>query len=97
MKKVLKTVGAFLLASMMLTSCYTYTSVVGEGPQGKGEVTQKNHYLIGGLAPIAVSDSKEMAEGAENYEVETKITFIDALLSGITSGIYTPTTTTVRK
>ena len=96
-KKVLKFAGVALLCSTLLTSCYTYTSVVGTGAQGNTEVKQANHYLIGGLVPIAVSDSKAMADGAENYEVTTSQTFIDGLLSSITGGIYTPSTTIVRK
>lgn len=80
-----------------LSSCYTYTSVVGDGAQGNKEVTEWNHYVIYGLAPVGVSDSKEMADGAENYEVTTRQTFVNGLISGLTFGIYTPTTTTVKK
>jgi hypothetical protein len=86
-----------LLCGFLLTSCYTYTSVVGDGAQGSDEVTKWNHYLIYGLAPVGVSDSKEMSGGAENYEVKTRITFVNGLLSGLTFGIYTPSTTTVKK
>jgi hypothetical protein len=35
--------------------------------------------------------------GAENYEVTTRQTFVNGLVSGLTFGIYTPTTTTVKK
>lgn len=96
-KNLLKFAGVALLCGTLLTSCYTYTSVVGTGAQGNTEVKAANHYLIYGLAPISISDSKAMADGAENYEVTTKQTFIDGLLSAITSGIYTPSTTIVRK
>jgi hypothetical protein len=34
-----------------------------------------------------------MADGAENYEVTTRQTFVNGLVSGLTFGIYTPTTT----
>jgi hypothetical protein len=44
--------------SILLTSCFSYTSVVGNGGQNKTSVTQWNHYVIGGLAPVGVSDSK---------------------------------------
>ncbi len=84
-------------SSMLLTSCYTYTSVVGEGAQGNSDTTKWNHYVIAGLAPVNVSDSKEMADGAKNYTVKTRQTFINGLISGVTFGIYTPTTTTVTK
>ncbi|WP_158796728.1 Bor family protein [Pedobacter sp. L105] len=96
-KKFTKIVFASLCASIMLSSCYTYTSVVGNGPQKNQEVTKWNHYLIDGLAPVGVSDSKEMAGGATDYSVFTRQTFVNGLISVITLGIYTPTTTTVKK
>ena len=95
-KKVFQLFGV-LLCSALLTSCYTYTSVVGEGAKGNQEVTKWNHYIIYGLAPVGVSDSKAMAGGATNYTVTTRQTFVNGLVSGTTFGIYTPTTTTVTK
>ena len=92
-----KILATALFVGTMMTSCYTYTSVVGEGALGNREVTAKNHYLIGGLAPVAVSNSKEMAAGAKNYEVTTSQTFVDGLLAFLTSGIYSPSTTIVKK
>lgn len=82
---------------VMLSSCYTYTYTVGNGPQTGVAVTEKNHYVIYGLAPIKTSDPIKMAGGAANYQVTIQHTFIDGLLNAITFGIYTPTTTTVRK
>ncbi len=84
-------------SSILLTSCYSYTSVVGSGAQGNSETTEWNHYVIYGLAPVGVSDSKAMAGGAENYTVTTRQSFVNGLVSAITFGIYTPTTTTVTK
>ena len=81
----------------LLTSCYSYTVVVGDGGTGQKEVKEWNHYLIEGLAPVAVSDAQEMAGGAENYTVVTKQTFFNGLIASLTSGLYTPTTTTVIK
>jgi len=97
MKKTFTTLTVGLALSFMLSSCYSYTSIVGNGPQGNQEITKWNHYVIGGLAPVGVSDSKQMADGAENYSVHTRQTFVNGLVSAITFGIYTPTTTTVKK
>ena len=83
--------------SIMLTSCFSYTSVVGKGAQGNASVTKWNHYVIGGLAPVGVSDSKEMAAGATDYTVTTKQSFVNGLIAALTFSIYTPTTTTVTK
>ncbi len=97
MKKALKFVAMSFVAATMLTSCYSYTSTVGKGAQTGVKTTKWNHYVIAGLAPVGVSDSKQMADGAEDYTVHTRQTFINGLISGITFGIYTPTTTTVTK
>lgn len=84
-------------ASLLLTSCYSYTSVVGEGAQGNEKTTKWNHYVIYGLAPVGVSDSKEMADGAEDYTVHTRQSFVNGLVSALTFGLYAPSTTTVTK
>ena len=97
MKKTIKMMSVVFTASMLLTSCFSYTSVVGIGAQGTSQTTSWNHYVIYGLAPIEVSDSKQMADGAENYTVHTRQSFVNGLVSAITGGIYTPTTTTVIK
>jgi hypothetical protein len=96
-KKIMKTMTVVFAASMLLSSCYSYTSVVGKGAQGNSQTTEWNHYVIYGLAPVGVSDSKQMADGAENYSVHTRQSFVNGLVSAITFGIYTPTTTTVTK
>ena len=96
-KKSVKMVAILLTSSMLLTSCYSYTSVVGEGAQGSKETTEWNHYVIFGLAPVGVSDSKVMADGAEDYTIHTRQSFVNGLISAVTFGIYTPTMTTVTK
>ena len=84
-------------ASVLLTSCYSYTTVVGTGAQGNQQVTEWNHYVVYGLAPVGVSNPSEMAGGAENYTIYTRHTFINGLVNAITFGLYAPTTTTVTR
>ncbi len=96
-KKTTKVMAVAFAAAMLLTSCYSYTSVVGNGAQGNSQTTKWNHYVVYGLAPVGVSDSKQMADGAENYTVHTRQSFVNGLVSALTFGIYTPTTTTVTK
>lgn len=96
-KNSMKTMAILFASSMLLSSCYSYTSVVGEGAKGNSQTTKWNHYVVYGLAPVGVSDSKQMANGAENYTVHTRQTFVNGLVSGLTFGLYTPTTTTVTK
>ena len=95
--KTMKMMVLVFASSMLLTSCYSYTSVVGKGAEGNNQTTKWNHYLLSGLAPIGVSDSKAMAAGAEDYTVHTRQTFVNGLVSALTFGIYSPSTTTVTK
>jgi len=97
MKKISRNVLALALLAISLSSCYTYTYTVGKGPQTGIEVTKKNHYLMAGLAPLKVSDPVQMAGGATDYQVTITHTFVDGLINGLTGGIYTPTTTKVKK
>jgi hypothetical protein len=97
MKKMISRGVAIVAAGMMLTSCYTYTTVVGDGAKGSSSKTEWNHYILWGLAPVGVSDAKAMADGADDYTVTTRQSFVNGLISGITFGIYSPTTTTVTK
>ena len=86
-----------LAFAFVMSSCYTYTYSVGNGPQTGVEVKEKNHYVIYGLANVGQSDPVEMAGGAEDYQVTITHTFIDGLLNSLTFGIYNPTTTIVKK
>ena len=97
MKKTIKSLAIASLFAVTLSSCYTYTTVVGNGAQGNKEVKAWNHYLIGGLAPVGVSDPAELAGDATDYDVKTEITFVNGLVNALTFGIYAPSTTTVTK
>ncbi len=97
MKKSIKLIACLALLLVTLSSCYTYTTVVGNGAQGNQETTQWNHYVIFGLAPVGVSNPKQLAGGAKDYTVVTQQTFVNGLISAITFGIYTPTTTKIIK
>jgi len=97
MKKSILNLAFVLGLSLMTTSCFTYTFSVGEGAQTGLEVKKMNHYLIYGLAPVSVTDPNELADGADNYDVTIQHTFVDGLINAITLGIYSPTTTIIKK
>ncbi len=97
MKKTILKSFAILGLSILLTSCFSQTYTVGTGAQSGIVVKEKNHYLIGGLAPLKTSSPTKMAAGAKNYEVNTQHSFVDGLINLLTFGLYTPTTTKVTK
>jgi len=82
---------------MSLTSCYVHEYTIGKGAQTSVKKTKKNHFAINGLASIKTAQPEEMANGAKDYTVKTRFTFVDYLISSITYKLYTPTTTTVTK
>ena len=96
-KKSVKMLAIICTVAFLLSSCYSYTSVVGDGAQGNEKITKWNHYVIEGLVPVGISDAKQMAGDTDDYTVHTRITFINGLVSALTFGIYTPSTTTVTK
>lgn len=96
-KRLFKVLAILLASILLLTSCYTYTIIVGEGAQGHREISKWNHYAIFGLAPIAITNVEQMAGGTINYTVKTEVTFWNGLVTALTYGIYSPTTTTVIK
>ena len=83
--------------SLSMTSCYTVSYAVGAGSQTGVTVVEKNHFLVAGLAPIKIADPTKMAGDAKDYQVIIKHSFVDGLFNILTSGMYTPTTTIVKK
>jgi len=95
-RKIFKLAFVFVV-SVMMTSCYTVTATVGSGSQTGERMVGHNHFLIGGLVPVGIANVKEMAGDAKDYQVTVTHTFVDGLLAAITGGLYTPTTTIVKK
>ena len=85
-----------LTVALLMTSCYSITFTVGQGAKTGVEVVDRNHYLIGGLAPIKWLTPKQWP-GAKDYTVTIEHTILDGLLAALTGGIYTPTTVKIRK
>jgi hypothetical protein len=96
-QSILTSICAACFCMLALTSCYQYNVTVGQGAKGGQVVTKWNHYVLFGLAPVGVSDAKALAGGASDYTVNIKHSFVNGLVTGLTFGIYTPTTTTVTK
>jgi hypothetical protein len=82
---------------LCMTSCYSLSYTVGNGASNGVTNRGKNHYLIEGLVALKTTTPAELAGGAKDYEVTVEHTFIDGLVRVITGGLYTPSTTTVRK
>ena len=77
MKKSIVQLSVMLFIAFTMSSCYTYTYTVGDGPKNGIEIKQKNHYFIAGLAPGKTSDPIKMAGDAKDYQVKIQHTFVD--------------------
>lgn len=97
MKKKIGTLSFIFLLSLIFNSCYTISYSVGEGGKTNEKIKEKNHYVIYGLAPIKRSDPVKIAGASKDYTVIIQHTFFDGLINALTFGIYTPTTTIVKK
>ena len=97
MKKKLNVIIVSVALSMLMSSCFTNKFMVGEGAQTGIEIKAKNNYFLVGLIDGKTSDPNAMVSGAKNYTVTIEQSFVDGLLGALTFGIYTPTTTIVRK
>jgi hypothetical protein len=95
--KKLKKLALSLILTASLSSCYVSTFVVGNGATANTEQKGKNQYFLGGLITGQQADTKAMAGGKSDYTIESKFTFVDSLLNGITFGIYSPRTVIVKQ
>jgi len=97
MKNKFVTCAVFSFLCLSMASCYTLSYTVGNGPQTGETLVEKNYYVVSGLAPIKTANPAKMAGDAKNYQVTITHTFVDGLINLLTSGLYTPTTTIVKK
>ena len=81
---------------LFISACTTHTHIVGNGAQGSAEVSKRQLWVIS-LVPINDVDTRKMAGGATDYEIQTQVDFIDIIVSGLTSGIVSSRNVTVKK
>ncbi|MBQ5983123.1 MAG: Bor protein [Prevotella sp.] len=84
----------FIGASMMLTSCYNVTTCVNMGMDEPAVMvnTVHNNHFVYGLVGHQKIDAKQYTTDTR-YKIKNYQSFVDGLLSTITFGIYTPSTT----
>lgn len=99
MKKVV--VMIMIVSSLFLIGCSTHIHTVGTGPQTGVKNTARQYYLLYGLIPLNSVDTDGMAGSVANYEIQTQVGPMDALIntaSWVTIvGIVSSRTVTVTK
>ena len=84
------------VATALLSSCYSSTVSVGEMKPTDPAVcvgTAHDAHFINGLIGSPKRDAKKYVGENKDYRIKQYQSFVDGLLSSITAGIYTPTTT----
>jgi len=71
----------------LMPGCFTFRHTVGRGPQNATPMvtTETQWFALYGLVPLDPVDSQTLAGVTRDYRVTTKFTFVDALLSSVTS------------
>lgn len=72
-----------LIGLLLVTACAAHVHTVGSGPAGNDVQTQRQWYVVWGVAPINNVDTHVMAGGATNYRIRTEATVVDWLISAV--------------
>lgn len=94
--KTIARIAAVLVCAACAVSCSTSRISVGDvKPKEPMVEVSKEHnaHFIMGLAKTGKTIAEEHVGDAQNYAVVTRIGFGDLVLSAVTAGIYTPSTT----
>jgi hypothetical protein len=86
-----------LIGLLLVTACAAHVHTVGSGPAGNDVQTQRQWYVVWGIAPINNVDTHAMAGSATDYRIRTEVTpvdwFISAVLGWVTISCRTVTVT----
>jgi len=91
MKKILM----IFVTTISLSSCMINTHVVGDGGKGVESARKKTVYILSNR--VSEVDSKALAGGALNYEIDTRTNFVDMLINSLTFGIVGTRTVIIKK
>ncbi|MBN1418027.1 MAG: hypothetical protein JXP34_04585 [Planctomycetes bacterium] len=88
----------FLVLALSLlfasSGCFSLRHTVGNGPQTGVEQSQGAWYALWGLVPLGTPDGGKMAGNAADYEIHSRHTFWDYVISLFT-GVVTVSKQTV--
>ena len=73
-----------IIGYLVVVSCSAHVHTIGDGPQSDEAVSARQWYVLFGLVPLNSVDVGEMSDGASDYEINTRTSFIDAIIGGFT-------------
>ena len=87
----IKTIAVLLIGAFIITGCYHAKITTDKNPSNKTiENTWAHGFIFGLVPPSTVETAQQCPNGVS--VVETKISFLNGLVSGITFNLYTPMT-----
>lgn len=85
-----------LVVSVALSGCATQTFTLNGSGGDVPDQEMMQPFFIGGLGQVQEMDAAKICGGADKVaKVETHLTFIDGLLGGLSTGLFTPRTARV--
>ena len=98
-KKTMRGAGATLAGALLLltlTACYEHTITTGAGaPHGPVVYDHWENFWLGGLIGEAEYDIQEICPSGD-ATIEAYQSFLNGLVTGLTGGLYSPTTVKIR-
>ena len=88
-------INSIVLAALLLTGCYKVTVNLDGGGSPGVERRVTVHGLVGGLISLNEIDAANICGEKGVWSVSSRHNVLDMILSGITSGLYTPVTVLV--
>jgi len=86
----MKKISILALTMFVLSGCATQTFVIQKKPSRVYE-EKSSHFFIGGIFQDDEIEASNICGGADKVaKVETKLSFVNGLISVISYGIYTP-------
>jgi hypothetical protein len=81
----------FIFATLLiLSSCCRQRFLIDDNAKTIPTYTGTSHFIFWGLGQEEKIDPKEVCDSGKISNVETHLSFLNGLLSGITYGIYSP-------
>ena len=79
--KKLKSLLLIVIVAALMQSCYSLQHTVGEGARGNSTKDKKQWYALWGAVPLNEVDTQDMADGATDYTIKSKIKFVDYVIT----------------
>jgi len=78
-----------------LSACATQTFKVSGSPRGMPKMEESQSFFVWGIGQEKVTRAKRVCGRRGVRAVQTKLTFVDGLLTVLTAGLYSPRTAKV--